>query len=210
MLRHFLHSYKRLGALILIEHKIFAGLTVAAAVILFISFLSVTSFRSLLESHKFVEHMNEVKSQLNELLNRVMLVQARGRSYVLTGDEKYADELMDATGTLPGLLKDLRVLTIDDPRWKDRVVTLDGLVIGQIEFSEQIYRARKGGETEAVSLLRTGRGTVLIDNIRAHITQMIGEEDRLIQKRNEDESKQAERRSVSFTSALLRSCSSSH
>ena len=186
-------AYGRSREPVTIDHRLFAGLTFVAVIAIIISFLSITGFRSLIKASEGVDRTQQVQDKLDELLNHVFMIQTCTRNYIFTGDENYVNELTDAARTLPGLLEELRLLTTEDTHQQNVLVAIEGVLKEQIGFYEQIVRARKTGETEALSLLKTTKGLILTDSIRDYINQMAGKENRLLQKMSADESKQAER-----------------
>ncbi|MBI5463714.1 MAG: PAS domain S-box protein [Ignavibacteriales bacterium] len=187
-------AYERQHTPITIEQKLFAGLTVTTAFIIFITFLSISGIKSLLQASDWVEHTQEVKNQLGAVLSHVLEVQSSGRGFVLTGNDKYLRPREKASRELPTLLNDLRLHTVDNPYQQRALVSLDRLIEKRLAFSDTIISTcRIKGEREARLLIATDRGNILTDSIRTLVAQMIAEDDRHLQTKNEDEIHQANR-----------------
>lgn len=186
--------YERQHAPISIEQKLFAGLTTAATVIIFISFLSVSSIRSLVQASDWVDHTHKVKYQIEAVFAPVLEVQSSGRGFILTGNEEYLRPREKASRELSTVMNNLRFQIADNPRKQESFALLEKLVEQRVTFSDLLVSTRKTkGEAEARLLFATSRGKMLTDSIRVLVTQMIAEEDRVLQTRTEDKKHQAYR-----------------
>jgi signal transduction histidine kinase len=186
--------YERQRAPISIEQKLFAGLTASAAIIIFISILSVSGIQSLLQASEWIEHTQFVKQQINAVLSDVLDVETGARGYLVASDEKYIEPMIKAKGNLPNLINNLRLQTSDNPHQQEALVLLDQHIKERIEIAEQLYSTQKSkGLEEAISIFATGRGKAMTDSIRVLVAQMLAEEDRLLQIRDVDENNQVNR-----------------
>jgi len=164
------------------EQKLFAGMITSATVILFISFLSISGIKALHKEAYWVEHTQQVKNQLGNILSNVLEVQSGGRGYLLTGNEKFLLPRKKAEVNLPSLIKNLNALIADNKEQMQKLATLETLVKQRIAFSDEIISAMRLKEkSEAYLLVATEKGNDLTNNIRTLVNTMISTEDQLLQ-----------------------------
>lgn len=185
-------AYEQQRVPITIEQKLFAGFTAAGAVIIFITFLSVSGIQSLLQAGDLVERTQQVKNQLHLVLSHVLDVQSGDRGFLLAGDDKYLVSHKKASRELPIVMNNLQQQIADNPHQQQTLVLVARLVEERVAFSNQvIFIRKKRGEAPARSLFETGRGKSSTDSVRVFIAEMIAEEDRLLQTRIEAETDRA-------------------
>jgi len=177
---------------ITIEQKLFAGLTIVATLVIFITQLSFSGINSLVGASEWIEHTQLVKYQLTEVLTKVVDLETGARGFVIIGEESYAEPMHKALVKLPDILKNLRLQTSDNPHQLEATTLLENLVNERIENAMQLYQTRRSqGLERAISLFANGRGKIITDSIRILIDQMIAEEDQLMQLRNSNEKYQS-------------------
>ncbi|MBI5214144.1 MAG: CHASE3 domain-containing protein [Ignavibacteriae bacterium] len=197
-------AYAQQHRRVTVEQKLFAGLTVTSALIIYISFLSVSGVTSLVRANSWVEHTQEVINKLGLVLSQVLDVQSSGRGYVITGDEEFLIPRETASRELPELLKDLHQQLLDNPKQEQTLTTLEVMIQKRLAFSDSVVSLRKvKGENEARALFKTYRGKMLSDSIRSYVAAMITEEERLMRMRNEIAILQAERNKVVIYISLV-------
>jgi len=173
---------------ITIEKKVFAGLIIVASIVIFITQLSFSGINSLLGASEWIEHTQNVKYQLTEVLSQVVDVETGARGFVIIGEESYAEPLKKALVKIPNILKNLRLQTSDNPRQQESLMLLEHLINERIESAMRLYQTRRSqGLERTISLFATNRGKIITDSIRVLIIQMIAEENRLMQVRNSNE-----------------------
>jgi signal transduction histidine kinase/CheY-like chemotaxis protein len=173
---------------ITIEQKVFAGLTIVTSIVIFITQLSFSGINSLLGASEWVEHTQQVKNQLTEVLSQVIDVETGARGFVIIGEESYAEPLNKALVEIPNVLKNLRLQISDNPRQQESLALLEHLINERIEVAKRLYQTRRSqGLERAISLFATGKEKIITDSIRVLIIQMIAEENRLMQVRNSNE-----------------------
>jgi PAS domain S-box-containing protein len=196
--------YGRQRAPITIEQKLFAGLTAAVAIIIFITFLFVSGSTSLIQASNWVKNAHEVKNRIGTVLVHILDIQSGDRGFVLTGDDSFLVVHRRALKELPALLNEIRSQTTDNPRQQNVLAVLKELVGKRVALSElRIATRRTEGEAKARLLFPIGSGKMLTDSIRVLVTQMIAEEDRLLDTRNDDEARQAFRNQLIIYHSLM-------
>lgn len=179
--------YKRQGSPVTIEQKLFAGLTITAVVIIYISLLSISGIQLLNLAGKRVENTQQVKKELFRCLSLVVDVEAGSRGFLLSGDENYTEPQKKASVELPGLLQNLGSKLSSDPRQKKTFILLEQLISERIEIAEQLCQTRRSqGFEKALLLFSTGKGETITDSIRVIADQMTDVETQLNQLKNDE------------------------
>ena len=166
---------------ITIEQKLFAGLTIAALIFIFVTLLSFSGMQFLRDANDLVDHTQRVKLQINEVLAQVVDVETGTRGFIISGKDIYAEPLSKSSVSLPILLKDLRHKTLDNRYQQENLNLLENLVNERIGISDRLYQTRKEqGFERAISLFQTGKGKIITDSIRVLVDKMISEENQLM------------------------------
>lgn len=177
-----------------IEQKLFAGLIASAAVILFISFLSISGIQTLRQMNKRIEKAQLIKNQLETILSQILEVQSSGRGFVITANDEYLLPRYQADSIIPTIISNLNLRTDDNLDQKQELKELEKLIEDRLAFSDKVISTRRlKGEREAVLLIETNIGNIITGKIRILIAKMIGEENRILQLRNKAENEQTSR-----------------
>jgi CHASE3 domain sensor protein len=187
-----LTSYRQQQSAVTVEQKLLVGITIVATFVIFIAQLSFSGIHTLLSTSEWVEHTQQVKQQLTEVLLKVVDVETGARGFVIIGEESYTETLNKALAEIPNVLKNLRLKTSDNPRQQEALTLLEHLINKRIELAKQLYQTRQSqGLVKAITLFATGSGKTITDSIRVLVAQMIEEENRLMQTRNLNEKNQS-------------------
>jgi len=193
----------RQQAPITIEQKLFAGFTSAATIISFISFLSVSGIQSLMQGGEWVEHTQRAKNQIVGVLTYVLEIQSGERGFLISTDDRYLGARKQAYRELPAFMSDLRNTISDNPPQMKRMESLDRLVSARLTYSDLIVSTKRTeNDTKARELFDSQRGKLLADSIRVLVGDMLAEEDRLLNTRNDNEAQQATRTQFIVWSSL--------
>ena len=169
-----------------LEYKLISGLTVAGVFIIFVSFTSVTSIRLLLSTTEKVEHTRKVQEELKNVLSEIHGFVANDRGFLISGNEKFLDDWYGADEKILQTVEKIRTLTKDNPRQQASVKLLDQLVKDRINFSKLLVSTYKTeGQAAALNLFSTLKGKEISDKIDRLITEMNGEEERLLLEHKE-------------------------
>ena len=164
----------------------FAGFLAAIVAVVLIAAFSYSSLQANAEAAEQVAHTLEVQRRLDALLSQVKDAETGQRGYLLTGQESYLDPYRNARVSIPGELQTLKVLTADNPAQQRTVAKLTELAGLKLEELGETVALRRGGDTEAaLAMMRTDRGKAVMDQIRAQVGDMQGEEQRLLAERQE-------------------------
>ncbi len=160
------------------------GYAAALAAVVTIALLAKYAIESQANAAAWVNHTLALKGRVASLLSLVKDVETSQRGYLLTGDPGYLEPFEHAAKTLPGELKALAELTMDNPAQHGRMAELESVVREKLaEVRETIGLRRAGDTSGALALVLSGRGKNAMDRIRLHVQAMSEEEDRLLATR---------------------------
>jgi CheY-like chemotaxis protein/signal transduction histidine kinase/CHASE3 domain sensor protein len=164
-----------------------AGFVIAALAVLLIALLSYRSLESQVRSGDLVSHTLAVVERLKNVLSLSKDAETGQRGFLLTGVDSYLEPYDIANTAIPIQLKELRGLLADNPAQQHRLEELDRLLTAKMgELAETIALHRAGKSQTALTLVRTDRGKVLMDDIRRTVEEMEQEERRLLTARNHE------------------------
>lgn len=135
----------------------------------------------------WMQHTHEVNLKLSELRGDLDESQSAQRGYILTGNESFLLLASNAEPAAERYLAELLKLTEDNLIQQQRLVSLKSIVSEWFKFSESTIDARRTlGFEAAVSLITSGHGKALMDQIRVRIVNMKEAEERLRLLRQEE------------------------
>jgi CheY-like chemotaxis protein/CHASE3 domain sensor protein len=158
----------------------------AVTAVAVIALLSYQSLQTTAASSKSLTQSVEVLAQLNNLLSTLKDAETGQRGYLLTGDESYLEPYLTAKSALPGEFSALRGMMANRPQQKSRVDALEGAMTQKMEELGRTVDLKQAGKTDAaLAIVRTGRGKIYMDRIRAAVGEMDASERQLITQRGE-------------------------
>jgi CheY-like chemotaxis protein/signal transduction histidine kinase/CHASE3 domain sensor protein len=115
----------------------------------------------------------ELIVQIQNVLSSVKDAETGQRGYLLTGDEAYLEPFTSGRAAVDGELGSLRPLTAGNPDQQQRLERLRGLIAAKLDELLATITLKRAGKTEqALAIVNTDRGKLLMDQIRAVIGQM--------------------------------------
>jgi CheY-like chemotaxis protein/signal transduction histidine kinase/CHASE3 domain sensor protein len=109
----------------------------------------------------------ELIVQIQNVLSSVKDTETGQRGYLLTGDEAYLEPFTSGRAAIDGELERLRPLTAGNPDQQQRLDRLRGLIGTKLEELLGTITLKRAGKTEqAMAIVNTDRGKVLMDQIR--------------------------------------------
>jgi len=174
-------------------------IVVLAALTAFTAFDHIAVLR---RGQQDVSHTHRVLETTQGLFSSIQDAETGQRGYLLTRDENYLKPWRDATGRIPSELARLRRLVADNPEQIDRVGQMQQALTLRLQILADTVEAMRGGDREgALDLVRSGRGKVQMDRIRALTAQITASEARLLEHR-QALAAAAERRNLALTIGL--------
>src|SRR6478735_12160098 len=131
-------------------------------------------------NQSWVEHTQQVMLQLAEFESLLKDAETGQRGYLYTGDPRYLEPYNYALAQGYPHVARLAELTADNPRQKERIARLRTLKEQKLDELAQTLKLYDEGEKEqARSMVLSGRGKAIMDEIRATTAEMRREESSL-------------------------------
>ncbi len=163
-----------------------------------IGVLAITVLKLQEQSHaasEFVAHTYEVTSCLTESRAQLARAQASQRGYLLTGDKGYLDTRDESLTQLSSSVRLCTDLTRDNSRQQSRLqelkLRLDERLRG---FDTQLQLFENGNRAQLVTVLSEAR--ISADSLRVLFSELLAEEKRLLQLRQQDDQRLSQRQQV--------------
>jgi CHASE3 domain sensor protein len=145
-----------------------------------------------------VSHTLDVQRAFNLVLKGALDAETGQRGFLLTGSAAYLVPYYTAQRSMPSHLDGLVRTTAADAHHRQRVERLRILVAEKMrELQDTIDRVEGGNRAAAIEVVRTDRGRVLMERVRALLDEAFVEEQRLLRDR------QARLEAALFRRALL-------
>ncbi|MDR3614941.1 MAG: CHASE3 domain-containing protein [Candidatus Obscuribacterales bacterium] len=141
--------------------------------IITVGFISYEQTATALDSKARGEQEFTVKSELKEVLGLVRDAETGTRGYVITGKEDYLEPYIKAIAKIETHLRALHDLVRDDPEMAGDMAKLEPIIADKLERLEaNIVTRRKDGFAAAAERIKTGKGRIMMDEIRTLIDEM--------------------------------------
>lgn len=137
------------------------------------------------ETAKWVEHTEEVRFELSQLLSDLQDSETGERGFIITDNPDYLEPFEASLRTVAGRFSTVRALTSDNPRQQINCDALEPLINQKMAKSHANVDLRRNAGFEAARhAVAAGEGKALMDRIRAQIFQMDSEEHALLEQRS--------------------------
>jgi len=161
------------------------AIVVALAVLAIISWQWQRHRSAMDKSSQWAAHTQQVISQLDMLLSDLKDAETGQRGFLLTGDESYLEPYQQALGQLEQDQALLKILTKDNPRQQQRLTLMEPLIRSKLaELKETIDLYASSGVDAANAVVLTGRGKLLMDDIRRITAAALADEKQLLIQRS--------------------------
>jgi CheY-like chemotaxis protein/signal transduction histidine kinase/CHASE3 domain sensor protein len=153
--------------------KTLIGFLLAVVAVALIALLSYQSLQATTATAANLTQSIEVLGHLESLLSTLTDAETGQRGFLLTGEESYLAPYTDAKDALPGEIKSMRALLINRPEQQRRLDALESLASLKMAELESTVSARRAGKSDAaLAQVRTDRGKIYMDRIRAALGEM--------------------------------------
>ena len=150
--------------------------------LLFVSSIaSLTSIRNLISSAKWVEHTNEVISELEHFNGIMQEAESSQRGYLLTGDPSFLRPYEANNKLVRDKIGTIRQLTADNPQEQKNVDRLNQLANLRFDVLDLGVESKKEGKLVGNNVLR--RGKEYMEETSSLIRQMTQFEKKLLNER---------------------------
>jgi PAS domain S-box-containing protein len=149
--------------------------------------VGILSYRKIIrqeDDQRWVAHTHLVLENLDAMLFDLSEEETNQRGFIITGEASYLAPHASASSRLQRDSDEVRRLTADNPRQQHSLSQLHPLFETRLtQLQEGIALREKQGMAAAISIVRDGRGKQTMDQIRALVVEMKGEEEQLLRQR---------------------------
>jgi CheY-like chemotaxis protein/signal transduction histidine kinase/CHASE3 domain sensor protein len=172
---------------LLLPPKTLIGFLLAVAAVAIIALLSYQSLQTTRSTAANLTQSIEVLGRLESLFSTLIDAETGQRGFLLTGEESYLAPYTDAKDALPDEIRSMRALLVKRPEQLRRLDALDSLANLKMAELESTVAARRAGKPDAaLAVVRTNRGKIYMDRIRASVSEMDSAERQLIAQRGQE------------------------
>jgi signal transduction histidine kinase/CheY-like chemotaxis protein/CHASE3 domain sensor protein len=167
--------------------KTLIGFLLAVVAVAIIALLSYQSLQTTTATAANLTQSIEVLGRLRDLLSTLKDAETGQRGFLLTGEESYLTPYTDARDALPDELKSMRMLFANRTEQRRRLDGLESVANLKMAELESTIAARRAGKPDAaLAIVRTERGKIYMDRVRAAVNDMESAERQLIAQRAEE------------------------
>lgn len=127
----------------------------------------------------------EVRNQARELTIALTEAESSQRGFILTGDQSYLEPYRRSVAGIDTRIKTLTAITAADPQQAERIASISGAIsikLAEMARSVDLVQSERPGEAQ--TLIQSGMGARLMDELRSRLEQFIGEENAKLLERN--------------------------
>ena len=164
--------------------KMACGYLAAGVFLLVIGVFSYVSVNRIDNTTHWVDHTYQVITTVNQVTITLLNAETGQRGYIITGDVSYLEPYNGAQASLDSEIKTLRDLTSDNPTEQQNIDVLQTLVADKMAVLTTTVQVRTTQGFEAAqTIVLTGTGKTIMDNIRTTITGIVNTEQTLLATR---------------------------
>jgi methyl-accepting chemotaxis protein len=164
--------------------KMACGYLAAGIFLLVIGVFSYVSVNSIDNTTHWVDHTYQVITTVNQVTTTLLNAETGQRGYIITGDASYLEPYNGAQASLDSEIKTLRDLTSDNPTEQQNIDVLQTLAADKMAVLTTTIQVRTTQGFEAAqTIVLTGTGKTIMDNIRTTITGIVNTEQTLLAAR---------------------------
>ena len=169
-----------------LENRIPVAFLIALLLIVSLSLFSYQALRGMIEAHTQVAHTHEVSNRLAAVMSTLKDAETGQRGFLLTGQADYLEPYNNASRDIEAQMTQLRELSKDNPAHQRRLESIRQLTEQRLaRIRRTIELRRTDGLAAALPVVMTGEGKELMDRIRTLIGEMEGDEQHLLQLREQ-------------------------
>lgn len=162
------------------------GFGLILAAMAFVGGFSLMTINALIEANKWVTHTWEIKEQLRYVEKLLLDAETGQRGYLYTNSEAFLQPYLNARETLDDTVRELERLIGDTPVQQARVEQLEQLIEAKMNELAETIRLKQAGQEESLrSLVLSGEGQAVMNDIRALMNEMQDTEVELLAERSQ-------------------------
>lgn len=165
---------------------------VSVLILLVSSYASFYTNRKLIESSQLVNHTNEVIIQAETLISIAKDAETGQRGFVITNDPAFLQPYNGAYDRVMAIYGKLKQLTSDNPIQQQNLIRAKAILAQRFAQMAKVLELSMSHTEERTTLFLTSKqemlkGKILMDDLRAVVEQIKGEEKRLLIIRQEEQ-----------------------
>jgi signal transduction histidine kinase/CHASE3 domain sensor protein len=159
-----------------------------AAIVVLTGILASFALQRVRATRQWVQHTHDVLDASSNLLTALLDAETGTRGFVLTHDSTFLSPAEGAPDRARRAIAALRSLTVDNPRQKSRVDSLEMFAAGRLFTLDSVVRVERAGEIDlSAGAVRAARGPAQMAEVRRLVQAIRAREDTLLVLRREDE-----------------------
>jgi PAS domain S-box-containing protein len=146
----------------------------------------LTLFQNSRRNHyafSLVNHTNDVINVLDDLGTGVSDLESAVRGYVISNNKEFLNNYKEKVDTLHLFVSNVRQLTDDNPVQQKYIAELNNLFEAKLAFQDEVLRAYRKSQSNALALISTLRGKHHGDAIKVILGEMKKHEQLLLEQR---------------------------
>ena len=157
----------------------------AMTLLVIMAWLGYRTLEELREATDRVTHTHQVIETLQELLTGLSDAETDQRDFIVTGDRRYLEPYIAASGELDKDLAALKGLTTDNPGQQKRLQEIEAIARKRLTALQTGIEIRKAkGLQAAGGGIGTGEGRTLMNTVRSRVAEAAAVEMDLLQERS--------------------------
>jgi len=186
-----------------LERKIVTGFIACTLILFGVAIFSFNNSKKYFESNALVDHTHQVVYQFEQILISTINAESGTRGFVISGDNKFLDLLLDAQTKGDEHLTKVKELTQDNPNQQKNIEELDKELKMRFDHLNRTIELRKKAFEQAKESVASGEGKQIQDRIRKIIDRAEGIEFTLLAERKQTSIDDASNFNIVFVILLL-------
>ncbi len=165
--------------------KIGLGFGLVSIMFIVVSFVAINNSAKQNASKEMVDHTNTVLLLIQELKIELVNAETGQRGYLVTGMDSYLEPYTTARASIESTVSELVRLTADNMNQQRRLEDVKVKIREKLAaFQQTIDLRRNEGPEAALKVVLSETGKTLMDEIRVVLTNMMNEEEDLLDQRS--------------------------
>lgn len=165
------------------EFKVVIGFIVTLSLVIVLGFYMYHHNTNQLKASRWVNHTHKVLFHSEQVLSTLTDLETGQRGFCLTGNIDFLVPYSKGKSNIHPQLDQLKRLTHDNNRQYARVLKLETLIEKKLTFSDEVVELYKKDPAQSVALVTSLKGKRLMDSIRLIFSDLMEEENNLLERR---------------------------
>ncbi len=186
------------------QEKFRAGFVLLLVFPILLGIMAARTTLHLIAAADDVAHTNEIEKKLMQLGTGLREIEVYEREFVLSGDPKLLEQFRQGGPRIQTQIAELKHMTRDNKRQRESFDLLEPLIPQKFEEMRKAVEIRESeGVAAASAMILGGKGTRAMDDINTVVERLMAEEERLLNQRTGDQSKNFRRTMFVFVAMLV-------